>query len=882
MSEFKITDSTGKTLRAVAKSVEYNGTFLGESYVTCTVDTAEEINWQIGDKVKVGNDEYVLNTLPTLTRNARSGSYGNAIEYRDVKFDSLAYELRNCRFLDFVLSDNKLHFTALPNVSFVCERVEEFAYRLQVNLDRLYGQGKWLVGVYSATQSEGSLKNGKLTIHTDGNDPITYINTVYANGYETIATDGGADNKMQFSNGALLLSYTESNGYFIKTRTLSFSNVSCWDALAQFSNETGVNFMVRGRKVILGYRWEGEVTDLEYGKGNGLVSLERNAVSDQQIVTRLRAYGNTRNLAYRYYNYVWAHGSGDSMEFMHKRIDSDKESWRCIDIDADGKIVAGYDNGTAAVTSGCTRWYRIVNSGMYVPNLMLPDFRKNSYAINKAAIDEGTEPVFTDFDAWIDSNNKTLLGIKEGCVFFDGSDSNLEDIYPSLTGMLNQNLYDALTAAERAAQNIKPDNTDGWHSGAIDRISDCTATTGDGWSGIIPEDTKTSPTFTIYIPNPAFNPGDTELKSDDTPKVNMLDGACAGREFEINGVQRVHKNASGAWEIVGEGEYNNPTNGWWYALTCNAISDDSIGQYFPNANYQIKANDQFVLTGIMMPDVYVRVAEQRLESVANTWLSENDHTQYNYAPKVNNIYMAQNPDKAEALREGSKVRVYDKGLGIDEDITISAVRIKYGGQIPEYEITLSDNQEATLAQKVASEVNQKFSQYFYYGGGGGSVTANSVLNKYLKVMTDINGKVYLLSTVDFASERDITAYMVVNPAQDEEKPAETDTNGFYDDTTLDADGNTKAQDDFTTTRNLAVTGGHNISWCSGNDGIFVGYFSDGTMAVYKPTDGDGEQLVTLYDTVTYVRMAMATDNVDNCYIKDNTDNKYIWKGKNVK
>ncbi len=479
-------------------------------------------------------------------------------------------------------------------------------------------------------------------------------------------------------------------------------------------------------------------------------------------------------------------------------------------------------------------------------------------------------------------------------MFFDGSDDSLEDIYPSLTGVTNQDIYNALTVAERTKQNIKPDNTTGYYSGAIDKVSDCTATSGDGWSGIVPEDNKTAPTFTIYIPNPGFNPGDTEYKSDDTPKVSILDGACAGREFEINGCQRVHKDANGMWEIVGEDEYANPTNGWWYALTCSAVSDDSIGQYFPNVNYQIKGGDQFVLIGIMMPDVYVRSAEERLLSVAKTYLNENDHTQYTYSPSIDNIYMQRNPDKAKTLREGSKIHVYDAGLGIDDEITVSAVKITEGGQLPVYEVTLSDEQEATLAQKVATEVNQKFSQYFITGGGDGSYTTSSVLNKYLKVMTDINGKVYLLCTVDFASQADVLAYLKENRVSDEV----TDTTDFWKDITLDADGNPTSSLGTTTTRAfelpvLQEEGTISIVWYPGGaNRLLVSYLADGSLSSYFTASTDAEQtsMVGGYTNQTRtIRMTMPTTAIDKCYIKSvvtisttgETTTSYIWKGKDV-
>lgn len=891
---WNITNSGGNIIKATVHKLEYSGTFLGESYVTCSVNSPREIEWEIGDKIVYNDNEYLLENLPSLTRNARSYSYGNAIEYKDMKFMSLAVELTRCRFLDFVYSDNSLHFTSLPNFSFICEKVEEFAYRLQVNLDRLYGKNVWTVDVYDPNHSEGSYSKGSLKIHTDGNDPITYINTMVGNGYETLNTDGGTDNKMSFADGNLQLTYTEGNGYVIKTQTLSFSNLSCWDALAQFSNTTNINFIVRGRKVILGYRYEDDITGLSYGKGNGLVDIERSNTDNQDVITRLRAYGNSKNLSYRYYNYVWGTGDGDNIKFMHKRIDSDKESWRCIDIDENDKIVNGYEDGTSEVTADCTRWYRIINSGMYITNLMLPEFRRNAYAINKAAIIEGTQPTFTEFDAYIDSGQAKVIGIREGCVFFDGSDSNLEDIYPSLTAMTNQSIYDALSDAERKEQNIKPDNTEGYFSGAVDHVSDCTETSGDGWDGIIPEESSSSPIFTVYIPNPGFDPGDTELKADETPVLNMLDGACAGRAFTITGCVRVHKDADNNWENVSTEEKANPTNGWWYAVTCSAVADDSIGQYFPNKNYQIMAGDQFVLTGIMMPDVYVRAAEERLESVAKTYLSENDHTQFTYTPKIDNIYMQQHPEDAAKLVEGAKIHLFDQGLDIDDDITISAVKITEGEQLPEYEITLSDEQEATLAQRVSTEINQKFSQYFYFGGSGsgGSYTASSILNKYLKVRTDDNGNVYVVCTVDLASEKDICAYVTKAP---ESGSSTTDTTDFWNNISLDTNGQPVTSKGTTTTREFILPsmqeeGVISIKWYAGAaNQVLVSYNSVGTMMGYYTSTDDApttSQVGGYSNSTDRIRMTMPTTEIDKCYIicnaiytSGNTNTTLLWAGK---
>ena len=146
------------------------------------------------------------------------------------------------RFPRYVKVDNKVHFTSLPNFDFYASSVRDLADRIQANLDRLYtGTQQWTVVVSS--DSEGK-----------------------------------------------------------KNVPVSISNINVWGALELVNTTFEMNFIIRGRTITIGT--EGvEVGDMfSYGKGNGLYQIERNAEQDQAIITRLRAYGSTRNMPVRYYN----------------------------------------------------------------------------------------------------------------------------------------------------------------------------------------------------------------------------------------------------------------------------------------------------------------------------------------------------------------------------------------------------------------------------------------------------------------------------------------------------------------------------------------------------------------------------------------------------
>jgi hypothetical protein len=61
------------------------------------------------------------------------------------------------------------------------------------------------------------------------------------------------------------------------------------------------NFIIRGRRIIIGTSGIAVGNFFSYGKRNGLYKIEKNAESGQKIITRLRAYGSTRNLPASYY-----------------------------------------------------------------------------------------------------------------------------------------------------------------------------------------------------------------------------------------------------------------------------------------------------------------------------------------------------------------------------------------------------------------------------------------------------------------------------------------------------------------------------------------------------------------------------------------------------
>ena len=233
--------SKNNEVKFEVEKVEYNDEWMQERYVTVTIESPAPINFQIGDYLIYRGERFEINYDPGKIKSAEPYDKGDAFRYENVKFNSLADELTRCDFLDVVFNDNQLHFTGLPKFSFY-GGVKQLADRIQANLDKTYGKGVWNV-VIAPEFSDTT----ELNVSIDAQKVSGVLADVLVNQFKTY--------------------------YTIKERTLTIG--------------------AAGVPASHLFQW---------GPGKGLYEIEENAEADQQIVTRLRAYGSTRNLPHRYYN----------------------------------------------------------------------------------------------------------------------------------------------------------------------------------------------------------------------------------------------------------------------------------------------------------------------------------------------------------------------------------------------------------------------------------------------------------------------------------------------------------------------------------------------------------------------------------------------------
>lgn len=592
-------DIKGKdnTVKATVDKIEYNGEWMGEVYVTVTVESPVPIAFAIGDYLIYRGERFEINYDPGKIKCAEPYKKGDAFKYENIKFNSLTDELTRCDFLDIVLNDNNLHFTGLPKFTFY-GGVQDLANRIQANLNRAY-PNQWTV-----TVSPEYSGNKELNVSVD--------------------------------------------------------NQKVWDALSILVNDFETYFTIKGRTITIGAAGVPAGHLFKYGKGNGLYEIEQTAEADQAIVTRLRAYGSTRNLPHRYYNSLTG---------------------------ADGQ--------------------KLIPDNMAVQNLMLPSFP------------------YTTQDPYIDSPNISTLGIREGTIFFDGSQEGLEEIYPSIEGM---------TAEQLIAAGVPCNST-----GALDVIVSAEQMTDNGVGKINEEETQTEAepaTFKVTVKDLGFDINDCVIPGNsESPTVSFKTGMLGGRDFEIVECKPI-KNSTGK------------TTG--YELELNRVYDDGIKLWFPYKDYNAKAGDKFVLLYIQMPEVYIKAAAQRLKEAAQAWLAKNDYSRSVYAPKVDEIFMARQHDEAMAsggsitslhdtLCPGMMMLFEDEDLNIDASIFIDRLTIKEGDSpIPTYEVTLKEEKTVGRLDKMQNQIDSLASG----GQGGGGYNASQI-----RQMIDAYGGTRFLSKI---------------------------------------------------------------------------------------------------------------------------------------
>lgn len=732
----KLTDVNGEQI--TVHGLEYSDSWMGECFLTINFKHEVPINFQIGDYIVYRGERFELNYEPGKDKQARPDTYGEGFVYDSVKFNALQDELARAEFLDVVLNDNELHYTSLPKFPFFVQTLDDLLDRIQANLDEQIGAGLWKIYSRNKDRSvqRGALESEWLSVYGEK---------------------------------------TEDN--VIESMSITVDSQTCWQALALVNEKWDINFIVRGRNIYVGNTGIEAGHIFSYGIGNGLYEIVQNADSEQSVITRLRAYGSEKNLPSHYYadlgikyvaNITKVIGASTNVEldldvdyietyFKNKRTyvisgqtQEQSNGW-VLQVTFDFQTtITGYvtqsgssgkcrfyselkggqvDSGDeeskekldafiAQVNAGNTKMYitsglnkKVVPSSMkeYAKNLpnnmsinrlMLPgfphvslsDFYDSLTEQEKKYVNPTGKPhkFSTDpYRPYIDSLNIEEIGLRSASQFFDTDDktNGVIEIYP--------------TIEEMEIGGVR-----------VDEIDEGVAPDDDGRFG----DNETVKNVDIYL-NKAIDFDINDLKDDDF-SISMKDGMCGGRTFKVASSTKV----DGRWR-----------------LTIERSKDDALELWFPYKDYPIKNGDHFVLTGITLPDSYVNAASLKLLKYAIALLDKNDYTRYVYQPKVDELFMARQHDKAQedetgtikslhdTLKAGDLMNFNDTDLNIEGIISIDQLTIKEeDGKIPTYDITLREDKEVGTIQKIQQQISSLQSGN---GGTGAGLTTTQVKNQ---------------------------------------------------------------------------------------------------------------------------------------------------------
>lgn len=356
-------------VRCEVSKWQFMSKLMGEQYITFTCQSENPIPFKVGDFCVYRGQTYTLNYIPSAKQKARPGEIGDAFVYDSVKMDSVRDELGRVIMLDITPTTGDYvaalgtNYTGSAVFSLYCGEstalgktltpVCALAAKMQANLDRAYPKSGWKVLVDTESKHE---EGGIMVLNTHTDEKV-----------------------------------------------LSFDNTTVASALSEVKNTFDLNFCVVGRTIYIGYTFgsingdaDGNYFYYGYGKGHpsdeqqgtALFQIKRTSNANQQIVTRLRAMGSTKNMPYRYYN----------------------------------------------------KKYNLSQS-MFPTNLQLPDtFEtpavKEKRNAERKAIYPFLRSVLGDTnDAFIEKNDdcmSTVEGLREESARWDGSNSELEEIYPSI------------------------------------------------------------------------------------------------------------------------------------------------------------------------------------------------------------------------------------------------------------------------------------------------------------------------------------------------------------------------------------------------------------------------------------------------------------------
>ena len=724
MARFKIYSKDGQTVRYEG-CPRYNGTYLKVSYLEfSSVASPTPIAWQVGDYVDYQRTglRYTLRSIPAVKKTAKSGQTGNAFVYQNVQFMAQTQDLSVAPFIDLVPEDNGVHFSTQSAVS-TFENAYGIAARIQACLDDLF-PGVWDVEVYENLDDDFKAKISEaVDFSIDGGTCLEACDRMY----ETWGI--GWTHYKDSATGKDVLLFGRPN-----TRT---------------SENTSAEFV--------------------FGPGEGLTAIKRSVANADEIGTRLRVFGSSRNMLPGYYNNLNIYNAG-SVDIQNLMIPPSK--WGVTDgkpdarkayLQASDEVVESlgliprthYFDGSdgeeiypslEGVTIGDIRAVKVeMHDADYVPStLIYPSDSERADEVKAVTNPEddgysggsdGSKYKDTKIVSFPGLNRKEYktsdfgqiyITIFEDVTFPEGLDSTvesgvegyIEDSNGAITSVALRLKFGLAYPDTKVPSNLDSevsvpvtyDESQKRYKFTLPEIS-AERRSPNTLSMRLFIDVKASREgVSYYVTMSAYDLVVgllTNRAPDFTLTLKQIGFDIFLRaSFTSEGLARVYmKDGMNAGRSFYVKSCSFDAAGDQWLLGMYRAEDESTGMKYPNSLYPIKPGDHFVLLDLAMPEIYIGMASQRLYEKGLEMLKDISRIKPYYEPEVDAIVMT---EQSRVLREGMYMRLSDADVSgpSSEYVLIDTLTINEGdAEIPTYKVGLREYKKKTFQETTNAAID---------------------------------------------------------------------------------------------------------------------------------------------------------------------------------
>lgn len=712
MARFDIISRGDPDIKRYSGKPRYVGTYLKPSFLEfAEIASPSPIAWEVGDYVDYPRTgmRYYLYSIPQASKKARRDTNGGAFVYSGVQFHAATKELEIAPFRDIVTNDNNIHFSTSPDVT-TFEDVHGIASRIEECMNDLYPD-RWEIRVADFDDEDIIEKvTTKKDFALSGGTCLDALSKIYE----------------LWQDIGWIHTYDEDSGK--EVITIGYANALRGDNVSE-------KFL--------------------YGKGNGLTAIKKNQTNKEEFATRLYVYGSERNLPPRYYSQmdfpnaesadirnlmlpldVWGltNGSPDPRK-AYLQNDEAVAKYGVIpkthyfDSDDAGANIYPTIKG---LTIGEIREAMGVGEGYY-PSSRYPDSERvdavldatnpsDDGVINKdgkqyeavikhdlssitlnATIPDGSKEEITLKGVLFDVNfNLSGMGeisinpdinfliqgseIEKVSASFELSDDLTKQKELSITKDIEGKQLSDYTwsiAIPRMALKYNQREYDSFPVYLTMKVTVTPKSSSERTVSIIPPTTPLRinfarllpTTFTMRLRQIGFNIEERAAQGKGKT-ISMKSGMCEGRDFIISSCK--YDEANDSWDLI-----------------CKRQKDETLGILFPNIDYPILPEDEFILLDIAMPDLYIGIAKKRLLLEGQKLLLRASKEIYNYEPSIDAKVMI---ESQRVLREGMFMEISDEDIvdNTTEYILIDTLNIyENDSAIPTYNVTLRERRKVT-------------------------------------------------------------------------------------------------------------------------------------------------------------------------------------------